>query len=158
AEKRWDTLSSFITDRFLTAVSKNPGDYSPLIKTLRPIHKLLLTPLESIARNTGRSESERNFAMTILADYASDDPALLAELLLAGDSKAFATLFSVLERQAERTLPVFQAEIARKPAPARDDRPDTAAVPQRPVVPEETKDRLAERQARAAAALIRLGH
>ena len=38
-EKRWDTVSPFITDRFLTAVIKNPGDYATLIETLRPLRK-----------------------------------------------------------------------------------------------------------------------
>ena len=66
---------------FLTAAIKNPGDYSPLMETLRPIRQHLLTPLALIFVNTERSESERSFATTILADYASDDPNRLAELL-----------------------------------------------------------------------------
>jgi hypothetical protein len=127
-------------------VIKNPSYYSPLIETLRPIRNHLLAPLASIFRNTGRSETERNFATTLLADHAADQPDFLAQLLMDADPKAFATLFPAVERHAERTLPVFQAEIAGRADPARDDSP------------EETKDRLAERQARAAAALVRLGH
>ena len=45
AEKSWDSVSPFIADRFLAAVIKNPGDYSPLIETLRPIRQRLLAPL-----------------------------------------------------------------------------------------------------------------
>ena len=113
-EKSWDTVSPFVTDRFLTAVSKNPGDYAALIETLRPLRIQLLPPLASIFRDTGRSESDRNFATTILADYAADDPERLAELLMAADAKAYVTLFPVAERQAEKTVPVFQAELAKK--------------------------------------------
>jgi len=98
----------------LTAAIKNPGDYSTLIETLRPLRKRLLAPLASIFRDTGRSESERNFATTILADCAADDPERLAELLLAADLKAYVTLFPVAEHQAAKTLPVFQAELAKK--------------------------------------------
>ena len=64
-EKRWDAVAPFLADRFLAAVIKNPGDYSPLIETLRPIRQRLLPPLASIFRDTGRSESERNFATTL---------------------------------------------------------------------------------------------
>ena len=146
-ENRWDTVAPFITDRFLTAVIKNPGDYATLIETLRPVRKQLLTPLASIFRDTGRSESERTFATTILADYASDDPSLLAELLMDADPKAYASLFPVAERQAAKALPVFQAEIAKKP----DDRRERTGLGTA------SRIELAERQARAAIALVRLG-
>jgi hypothetical protein len=55
-EKRWDTVSPFVTERFLATVIKNPGDYATLIETLRPIRKQLLKPLGSIFRDGGRSE------------------------------------------------------------------------------------------------------
>ena len=118
AEKSWDTVSPFITDRFLTAAIENPGDYATLLETLRPLRERLLSPLASIFRDTGRSESERTFATTILADYAADKPDVLAELLMAAGPKAYASLFPVVERQAARVVPVFQAEIAPE-APAR---------------------------------------
>jgi serine/threonine protein kinase len=50
-KNRWDSVSSFITDQFLTAAIKNPGNYATLIETLRPVRKALLTPL---ARLPGR--------------------------------------------------------------------------------------------------------
>ncbi|MFI5457893.1 MAG: protein kinase, partial [Isosphaerales bacterium] len=113
-EKSGDSVLLFITDRFLTTVIKNPGDYSTLIETLRPLRKRLLAPLALIFRDPGRSESERNFATTILAEYAADDPERLDELLMAADLKASVTLFPVAERQAAKVLPVFQAELAKK--------------------------------------------
>ncbi len=146
-ETSWDTVLPFIADRFLTTVINNPADYATLIETLRPIRKRLLPPLASIFRDKGRSESERSFATTLLADYAGDDPGLLAELIMDSDPKAFASLFPVAERRAAQVLPVFQAEIAR--GPVTDE---TAADS------EQLKDRRAERQARAAVALVRLVH
>jgi serine/threonine protein kinase/formylglycine-generating enzyme required for sulfatase activity len=122
-DKSWDTLAPFITDRFLTAAIKNPGDYSPLMETLRPIRQHLLTPLALIFRNPERSESERTFATTILADYASDDPNRLGELLMAADQKAFVSLFPVAEKRAEQVLPVLQAELAKKALYSWNDPP-----------------------------------
>jgi eukaryotic-like serine/threonine-protein kinase len=147
AEKRWETVTPFIADRFLTAAIANPGDYATLIETLRPLRERLLTPLASIFRDTGRSESERSFATTILADYAADKPDVLAELLMAADPKAYASLFPVVQRQAANALPMFQAELASAQATGGKEADS-----------EQAKDERAERQARAAVALARLGH
>ena len=144
-KNRWDSVSSFITDQFLTAAIKNPGDYATLIETLRPVRKALLTPLARVFRDAGRFESERTFATTILIDYASDDPRLLADLLMDAGPKAYASLFPVAQQQAAGVLPVLQAEIAKSLASVNEEGS------------EEAKDRLAQRQARAAIALVRLG-
>src|SRR5262249_10176482 len=147
AENRWESVSPFITDHFLAAVIRNPGDYATLLETLRPVRKWLSAPLSVFFRDTGQYESERNFAPTILADYASDDPDVLAELLMTAGHKAYVSLFPAVERHAARALAVFRAEIARGPVTGEDG-PSS----------EQRKDALAERQARAAVALIRLGH
>src|SRR5262249_52266316 len=146
-EKRWDAVSLFITERFLATVIKNPGDYATLIEPLRPIRLRLLPPMGSIFRDPRRSESERTFATTLLADYASDDPGLLADLLMDSGPKAFASLFPVVERQAAGAVPVFQAELVRGPMTG-EDKPGL----------EQRKDALAKRQARATAAPVPLGH
>jgi formylglycine-generating enzyme required for sulfatase activity len=144
-KNRWDSVSSFITDQFLTAAIKNPGDYATLIETLRPVRKALLTPLARVFRDDGRFESERTFATTILIDYAGDDPRLLADLLMDAGRKAFASLFPVAQQQAAGVLPVLQAEIAKSLASVNEEGS------------EEAKDQLAGHQARAAIALVRLG-
>ncbi len=81
-------------------------------------------------------------ATNILADYAKDDPSLLASLIMDADPETFARLFLVAEKLADATSAGFQAEL-RKTTPAED---------------EPAKDALAERQARGAVALLRLGH
>ena len=55
----------------LTAAIENPGDYATLSRPCGRSVSGSLTPLASIFRDAGRSESERTFATTILADYAS---------------------------------------------------------------------------------------
>ena len=122
-ENRWHTVAPFLTDRFLKAVIKNPSDYSLLIENLRPIRQRLLTPLASVIRDTGRSESERNFATTLLTDYGGDAPTLLAELLMVAEPKAYVSLFPVVEKSAEQVLPVFQGELAKKPTYSWNDPP-----------------------------------
>ena len=89
---------------------------------------------------------EHALATDILTDYASDDPDMIADLLMDSDPKAYAAFFPIAQQHEAETLPLFQAEIAKK-ARVSDTDKDSEMV----------KDRLAERQARAVVALVRMG-
>ncbi len=127
-------------------VSANPVFLGPWLDVLRPVRGKLIAPLAAIFRNKSHSESERTLATNILADYAGDDPGLIAELLMDADPKPYAALFPVAQRLETKTLALFRAEIAKK-ATVIEGRQDL----------ETAKDQLAERQARAAIALLRMG-
>ena len=116
------------------------------LEALRPVRGKLTAPLATIFRDKDRPETEHTLATNILADYASDDPDLIADLLMDADPKAYAAFFPIAERQEAKTLPLFQAEIDKK-----------ATIPDSDKDSEMVKDRLAERQARAAIALVRMG-
>ena len=122
-EQRWVAASRFITDRLLASVIENPSSYTPLMEMLRPIRKQLLTSLATIFRDPQRPKTERYFATNILADYASDQPNLLADLLMDADFKAYAAFFPIAQGQAAKTLPLFQAELLKKPAYSWNDSP-----------------------------------
>jgi hypothetical protein len=65
----------------------------------------------------------------------------LADLLMNADDKQFAAIYPKFKEQGERGLPVLTGEVDRKPlAGAKDD----------------AKEKLAKRQANAAAALLRM--
>ena len=93
----------------------------------------LAGPLEKIFARGG-SEAEHELATNILADYAADDPDRLAGLLMAADPKAYLALFPIAERQAEKVLPHFKAELQKRamsdwndpPLDASWTRPDPA--------------------------------
>src|SRR5262249_7987512 len=122
-DHRWDRVAPFLTDQLLTAAIENPGDYAPLIETLRPVRKRLLAPLSRVFADPGRSQNERNLATSLLLDYARDVPDLLADVLMDADPRAYVRLFPAAERQAARALPIFQAELVKKADPAWNDRP-----------------------------------
>ena len=106
----------------------------------------LTAPLATIFRDRNRSESDRTQATNILTDYASDDPNLITDLLMDADPTAYAAFFLIAQRQEAKTLQFLQAEIAKK-----------ATIPDSDKDSEMDKDRLAERQARAAITLLRMG-
>jgi formylglycine-generating enzyme required for sulfatase activity len=139
----WQNASKFVTDHLLTVVKKNPSHYSPLLEMLRPVRQRLIGSLAEVYRNREQPESERSFATTILADYASNQPSILAGLLMDADEKQFAVIFPKFKEQGERGLALLTIEMDRTlPAdmPSSDERRET----------------LAKRQANAAVALLKM--
>ena len=111
------------------------------IELLRPVGKKLLPHLSIVYRDPARGETERCLATVILADYAADDPQVLANLLMDADEKQFTVIYPKFRATGEQVLPVMAAEIDRKlPAGAEDD----------------AKEKLAKRQANAAVALLKM--
>jgi hypothetical protein len=136
--RRWDAVAPLVADRMLASVLKNPSHYDPLMKSLRPVRQRLIAPLARTFRDLGRPESERALATSILADYAGDQPGVLADLLMGAAPEPFAVLFPKVQSQASRAVAVLEAELGKTTA--------------------EDPENLARRQARAAVALLRLGH
>jgi hypothetical protein len=128
-------------------VSVNPVFLGSWLDALRPVHSKMTPALAATFLDQSRHETEHALATNILADYAKDDPTLIANLLMAADPKAYATFFPIARGQKAQTLPVLQAALEKKTNPAESDSDD-----------EGIKDRSAKRQARAAVALVRLGY
>jgi hypothetical protein len=90
---------------------------------LRPVRAKLLDPLSVIFRDSKRESSERILAANILADYVSDRPGLLADLLMAADEKQFAVLYPKLKTQGEQALAPLRAELDKQPSPKWSEAP-----------------------------------
>jgi formylglycine-generating enzyme required for sulfatase activity/tRNA A-37 threonylcarbamoyl transferase component Bud32 len=140
--RRCREVAPFVAGRLLAAVQSNPSHYTPLLDLLRPVRAELLAPLAHAFRSNKRSESERSWATTVLADYAADRPDVLADLLMDADEKQFSVLFPKVAGLRAAALPLL-AETVQTPLDAQKT--------------EQEKESLARRQANAAAALLRLG-
>ena len=79
----------------------------------------------------------------MLADYAADQPQVLADLLMDADEKQFAVIYPKFKEQGEQGLPLLTGEIDKKPAG-------------RPAISDEKREKLAKRQANAAVALFKM--
>ena len=140
---RWESAGGKVAQAL---VSVNSLLLRPWIEALRPVRGKLTAPLATIFRDRNRSESDRAQATDILTDYASDDLDLITNLLMDADPTAYADFFLIAQRQEAKTLQFLRAEIAKK-----------ATIPDSDKDSEMVKDRLAERQARAAITLLRMG-
>ena len=86
----------------------------------------LLQSLAEVFRGQRLAEF-RQVAANVLADYAADRPALLADLLLDADPKQDALLFPVLQRHQTPAVEQFHAELAKTAAFDWKDTPLAAA-------------------------------
>jgi serine/threonine protein kinase/formylglycine-generating enzyme required for sulfatase activity len=151
--EKWAKASRAIVDQL---VAENPLFVSLWMEHFRPIKEKLLASLATIYADTQRRESERTVATSILADYAADQPEVLANLVMDSDLQQFALMFPLLKSQGEKGLPYLSEEIGRKPPPLLGRGLET--TPQQGGNPQQgARERLALRQANAAVALLLLG-
>jgi eukaryotic-like serine/threonine-protein kinase len=134
----WENCSGKVARAIVTV---NPAHLGFWLDALRSVRDKLTTPLATIFQDRERSATERNLASSLLEDYASDQPDLLADLVMESEEDHFSALLKKMEAHRETALPLLKEEMA-KPLPEAN---------------EVEKDVMASRQARAAVALVRLG-
>jgi serine/threonine protein kinase/formylglycine-generating enzyme required for sulfatase activity len=117
---RWEAESGKVAQAL---VSVNSLVLRSWIEALRPVRSKLTDPLAAIFQDHSRPESVHSLATDILSDYASDDPGLLAELIIVAEPKAYVSLFPIAEKWAKQILPHLQAELAKKAGYSWDDPP-----------------------------------
>jgi eukaryotic-like serine/threonine-protein kinase len=137
ANERWKTIAA---PTAAALVRQNPLVAPDWTRLLRPARKQLLQSLISEFKADRSRESPPLLAAGILADYAADDPDLLADVLQEASVGEFPILFSAAKPQAPRSTEIFQAVLA---APAQKVSPN---------IHERTR-----RRANAAVALFLLG-
>ena len=92
-------LCQFVADQ-LTAI--NPADLSDYKELMRPVAEVLIDPLTSVFKASDRSEIQRSLATSLLADFAGNQPAVLADLLIDADIGQERILFpTVKQHEAE---------------------------------------------------------
>jgi formylglycine-generating enzyme required for sulfatase activity len=138
-DPRWREFGGQAVEQLLRQPSVYLGDWS---KALKPVAASLTIPLGDVFRGKVHPD-KREFAAEVLADYAADDPRLLADLLMDADQEQFAFIFPKFKEHGEQGLLLLTAEIDKMPPP---DLPSSDA----------NRDILAKRQANAAVALLRL--
>ncbi len=173
ANARWAEVSGKVAQS-LTSV--NSVYLGPWLEALRPVRGKLTAALAEVFRDRNRSESERMQATSILGDYAKDDPDLLADLLVDADEKPFDRLLEELVGDQTDLLAGSDlgAALAQEPGSLLRTMVDESrsrlvlaislliaqlnrAKAAYSEANDPEKDRLAQRQARAAVALVRLG-
>src|SRR5262249_46128303 len=141
--KKWTKSSPLVVHDL---VRENPVYLLYWSEAFRPVQGSFLAPLEDLFRDPRPDRAaQRLLATNLLADYAADQPQLLAKLLMSADRTQFAVIFVPFQGQGEKGVALLTGEIARKLP---------AALP----ASEEKRETLAKRQANAAVALLKMHH
>ena len=138
ANSRWQTVGGKVAQAMVTVNAAHLGFW---LDALRPARDKLTAPLATIFRDRERPQTERSLAFNILEDYASDQPNVLANLLMDSEKDHFTVLFKKLKAHQEAVVPLLEEEMVKS----------------LPEATEVENDVLTQRQARAAVAMIRLG-
>ncbi len=137
--EKWAKCSPLVVNDL---VLENPVYLGQWSEAFRPVKKSLLAPLGDIFRDRNAERaSERTLATNLLADYAADQPQVLADLLMDADEKQFAVIYPKFKDRGEQGLPLLTGEIDKKLPP---DLPSS----------DDQRETLAKRQANAAVALL----
>ena len=138
-DKRWGQIGMLVAGRL---VILQASDLVAWREALRPAKQQLVEPLAAIYRNASQEQQQRSFATETLADYLTDQPASLVDLLADAERFQFPVIFANLAAHQAQAIPLAEAELAKQVG-------DKAS--------EDDKERLAKRQANAAVALLRMG-
>jgi len=138
-DPRWTAAAAGIAARLARS---NPFDATHYIDALVNVHHQLVGPVSDIARDPARSANQRLWATNILAARAPDRADLLVPVLLDGSHEQFVIICPLLTRLGAEPIGLLETELQRG---ARLDPTDPK------------NDAAAQRKARAAVALLRLG-
>jgi serine/threonine protein kinase/formylglycine-generating enzyme required for sulfatase activity/energy-coupling factor transporter ATP-binding protein EcfA2 len=123
---KWDRTSARVVDDLVRENNLLLGRWSVVF---RPVRGRLVAPLTAVFsdRNPERA-AERVLATNLLADYAADQPEVLAELLVNADKQQFPLVGAKLVDYRERAAALLLDRLDRQlPPGAGDHARDTAA-------------------------------
>ena len=101
-DPRWEQLAP-AASRAL--VWQHPLDISAFTTALRPARKRLTPALVNLYSDANLEPVVREVAAGILARFASDEPATLADLIVRSDASEFRLILPALERQPAAAMP-----------------------------------------------------
>ena len=135
----WPTHASQVAEALVSVL---PSELSPYREALRPVKDYLTDPLLAVYQDDTQKERARLVVTEILADYQSDAPDSLFDLLLQSQPDQFQALFDKLTAHRERAIVLGIAEVNKKADLDGNN--------------EQFKEALAVRQANAAVMLLQM--
>ena len=114
----WDQVRSNVVE---DVVAVNPVFMGPWTEAFRPIKGHLLPPLSKIFCDQRPDRvAERTLATSLLADYATDDPQVMADLLMEAEENQFAVIYPKFKEQGGRYIPLLSSEIDKQPVVVKE--------------------------------------
>jgi eukaryotic-like serine/threonine-protein kinase len=140
-DNRWSQISSLVAGHLVTL---QLSDLVAWREALRRAKSQLVGPLAAIYRNASdeQQRQSRVYATETLADYLTDQPEALVDLLADAEQFQFPVIFAKLTEHQVQAISLAEAELAKRAGEK---------------LTEDEKERLAKRKANSAVALLRMG-
>lgn len=138
-ESGWERIGTQVAEQL---VAQDPTFFRWWAEALEPVWRRLLAPLSDIFRDSNRPETHRLLAAVVLANHASDQPGVLADLLAEANPTQFELLFARLRTHGDDAVAAMDRVLSRSTAAHATD---------------SEREDAARQQANAAVALLRLG-
>lgn len=110
--EQWNAIAGPIAEAFVRVDLLTAQEWT---KHLRPVRKHLLKTLAADLTAAHHPERQRNLAASIVADYASDDPQMLADLLQRVDPVQFPILFAGVKADSASCVSLFEKVLSARP-------------------------------------------
>ncbi len=105
-DERWSAIAPAVSRAL---VRQHPVDIGIYTAALRPARAALVPPLVALYRGPATDAIARDVAAGILARFADDQPATLADLIGDADAVSFRLLLCELQDQSAATLPRLES-------------------------------------------------
>jgi formylglycine-generating enzyme required for sulfatase activity len=116
--EKWTKANTLVVNDLVLENAVFLGQWS---EAFRPVKGRLVSPLSVIFRDhQPERTAERKLATNLLADYAADQPQVLADLLMDADDKQFAVFFDKVKEHGERCVSGLLAEIDKRAVVVKD--------------------------------------
>jgi formylglycine-generating enzyme required for sulfatase activity len=137
----WSAIAAAVAGDLVTVPAVHLATW---LEALRGVRGLLVPKLVSIFADPQRRDVERSLAADILADYASDNPVVLADLTVMAEPDQFSAVAKQVEARFADIGPLLEAVI------------EDSVTEDLDLVAQE-RETLGIRKAKAAAVLVRFG-
>jgi serine/threonine protein kinase/formylglycine-generating enzyme required for sulfatase activity len=155
----WNQLGGKVAEGMLRAKIDDVKEWRV---ALRSVRAALTDRLAEIFRGRAPGHVEHELAAELLADYGADRPRFLLDVMLDAEPKSYSLFFAAINARGDELLDDLRDEVRPRSDDPPGDRP--AEVPatirkaEGPRSKPSTRAASAARRARAAVALVRLGH
>ncbi len=118
ASAKWAQASALVANDLVRENAVSLGQWS---EAFRSVKGRLLSPLADVFRvRQPEHAGEATLAANLLADYAADEPQVLADLLMDADEKQFAVIYPKFKEHGDRSRTGLLAEIDKQAVMAKD--------------------------------------
>lgn len=119
---RWKKHAALVAESLVRVCAASPGELEHYVRGLEPAEELLVHPLADQLRSGMGSAT--HITARLVARFAADEPALLADLATSTSFEQLAELLPALRRQRAKIVPLLEQAATRPLRPEWPDEPN----------------------------------